>query len=616
MVDLSVTPSGITDSFSKWRENKTDKGKSLMDKEPLKFSFNSTPSDLWDPSLIVGDGDVHDQMRQMVSDLDAWRRGEMDWSDMVTSMIIEGEPGTGKTYLAHQVSKCIGEERSILTSYAEWQGAKDGHLGHFLAAMKECFDEAIKNKPAFLFIDEIDSFGSRSGGSKYNSSYNRKAVNGFLAQLDMNRLEGVIVVGACNDTSDIDPAILRDGRFDEHLNIDLPGPKAIAKMISGALEGLASEAEITEASKALTGVTPASIHGTIRKMKTECRRKKVDFCLHELLRRVLPPEELRETIWRRVALHECGHAIVSKALGLGEVKRVFMRSDGSGYALSQPAITEYLVDDLDACIAGLMAGRAAEELVLGNASGGAGGSVKSDIAKANSIAVSIEVKLGLGSQGHLYCNLKDGEWHQDEAIRSKVLLRVSDGLGRARAILDCNREVLSKMAEDLVHERILSGERLAQWLERIPLQKQQQNTQRMTSAELINRLEDCSFRFRLGKVTVDARSAARSADQVLLPLARIGWKYGLRRMATPGRPDLLTACAEGIDAISTGLPDNGIISLENLNDFAKHLSDDETFRPFEDLVENGEAVKILLNASFVAQARINLEELSRTRDSG
>ncbi|MFX4299877.1 AAA family ATPase [Pseudosulfitobacter pseudonitzschiae] len=603
----------IINDYSEWCDETIEAEKTTKVVNSERRVTGGLDDEPWDLSLIEGDSDVHDQVRQMVEDLDAWRRGELAWSDMTASMIIEGEPGTGKTFLASQIAKCIGENRSIITSYAEWQGSKDGHLGNFLAAMKNSFNEAIESKPSFLFIDEIDSFGSRSTGGDSNSGYHRKAVNGFLAQMDMNRLEGVIVIGACNDISGMDHAILRDGRFDEHLRMELPGPGAIAKMIEGPLEGIVDADHIMEISRVLTGTTPADIQGAIRKMKSECRRKKVTFCPDELVRRILPPADLRESIWRRVSLHECGHAIVCKALGLGEVKRVLMRSDGSGYAISRPSINEYLIEDLDANIAHLMAGRAAEELFLGNSSGGAGGSARSDIARANQIALSIEVKLGLGGQGHLYFDLKDAEWHRDKEIKSRVKSRIRDGLQQSRAILERYKSVLDEMARDLVKERILSGERLNHWLSRVG-DKEPFSTHGMTPDILINKLKDCKIRFRNAEITADARSASRSVGLVLIPLLRIGWKYGQKRTMPDGAPDLMTACAEGLDSISTSLPEHSIIPVRKLLDFSNHLSVGPDFSMIENLIDSGKATRELSEIARLAQLQINIESISQGAD--
>ncbi|MDN5873977.1 MAG: ATP-binding protein, partial [Sinobacteraceae bacterium] len=115
-------------------------------------------------------------------------------------------------------------------SFATWQA--QGHLGHMLRAMRASFAEAAAARPAILVIDEIDAVGDRADPDSHNASYRHQVINGFLEEMDgLKHLEGVLVVGTCNYPDRIDAAVLRPGRFDLKVEVPLPGPRALARML-------------------------------------------------------------------------------------------------------------------------------------------------------------------------------------------------------------------------------------------------------------------------------------------------------------------------------------------------------------------------------------------------
>ncbi|OBY27108.1 AAA family ATPase [Leisingera sp. JC1] len=161
---------------------------------------------------ITGIGRSYDTARQLVADLRLWAEGEVAWNEIPHSLLLFGLPGTGKSHLARAMGRSAGVNY-VQTSCAEWQAT--GHLGNLLLAMRRSFDEARKNAPCILFLDEIDAIGSRDSVGDNSASYRRQVVAGFLEQMDRVSLEeGIIVVGACNHPEHLDPAVLRAGRFD------------------------------------------------------------------------------------------------------------------------------------------------------------------------------------------------------------------------------------------------------------------------------------------------------------------------------------------------------------------------------------------------------------------
>lgn len=193
-----------------------------------------------------------------------------DGGEIPHSLLLHGPAGTGKSYIARAMASAPGV-RFVRGSFAEWQAA--GHLGDMLKAMYACFAEATAAAPCILFIDEIDSAGSRFGSDVHGPSYRRQVVNGFLLAVDqLTAAGGVILVGACNDPAALDPAILRPGRFDRHVEVPLPDRAAIAQVLCQGL-GARVDATDTEALACrLLGPSLAAVDALVRSARSAARQ--------------------------------------------------------------------------------------------------------------------------------------------------------------------------------------------------------------------------------------------------------------------------------------------------------------------------------------------------------
>lgn len=390
--------------------------------------------------------------RRIVGDLKAWQAGTVAWSELTRSLLLYGPPGTGKTWLAQAMATSAGISH-VSGSFAEWQAA--GHLGHMLAAMRKTFAQAFAAAPAILTIDEIDAVGSRSDSDDHARSYRIQVINAFLEQMDaISRREGVIVIGTCNNPSRIDPAILRAGRFDLHIEFGPPGPAALAQILRAKLGDTYDAEEIADLARTASGCTPAQIDTAVRMARSVCRAERRGLRLDDVRNALSLPPQHDGLDWR-IAVHEAGHAITCTALDLGDITRITLTPQGGEIARGLPR-HEMLLVDMEDEIAYTLAGRTAEHLVLGNFSAGAGGGEESDLALATRIAIMIETSFGLGTRGPIWSGPQEID-RLDIGTRNMVKARLRAGEDKAATILREHQPQLIAIAQELQKRRHLSG---------------------------------------------------------------------------------------------------------------------------------------------------------------
>ena len=263
-------------------------------------------------------------------------------------------------------------------------------------------------------------------------------------------MEGVLIVGTCNDLSAIDPAVLRPGRFDAHVPVPVPGRPAVARMIEGAFPDT-DPAILAPAIRAAAGLTAAEIDGAIRSARAKARDAGKG-APHEHFFAGLSDRAWPADIARRIAVHEAGHAIVARALDLGVIQRIALTPGGGEIELIRNKI-HGLLSEFEDHIAYDLAGRAAEMLVFGQPSAGAGGSKKSDLAKATALARHIELMSGLGRSGLAWNGAVED---LDAAIRDR--LQIAEA--RAMEILKAQKADLLQIADRLLEQGVIGREEI------------------------------------------------------------------------------------------------------------------------------------------------------------
>ena len=345
---------------------------------------------------LPGLGRAGREVREIANDLRAVVRGAIPVTDLLRGLLLVGPPGTGKTSIATAIAATAGVP-IIVGGLGKWQSAGEAHLGTTLKDMRTDFAEATKLAPSILLIDEIDGFGDRRTFSDHHRVYSSQVLNGLLEQLDgAQRRHGVLVVATTNHPEHIDPAIVRAGRFDRTIRIDLPDAEGLAEILMHYASDL-TLAQAQRLAAALPGASGADVEGLVRHARGRARRAGRALLvtdIEEALRPDLPNRP--EDHFRRTSVHEAGHVLAAILLGMPTPRCVRLSPDGGDTVIGDTVLS--VKADIEAYVAFLLSGRAAEGLLLEEPGPGAGGSNTSDLARAIELILGLHASYGLGNR--------------------------------------------------------------------------------------------------------------------------------------------------------------------------------------------------------------------------
>ena len=404
------------------------------------------------------------------TDLARYHAGELAWSQLSCGLLLAGPPGTAKTTLAGAIASFCGLA-FIPTSYAAWQRTGSGHLGEVTKAMAACFTEARARKPALLFIDELDSVGSRGEDGK-RSDWWRAVINALLPLLDGNDdNEGVIFMAASNHPELIDPAILRSGRLEERIILRLPDTDALARIYRDQLEGeLADGVDLTRIGRLSTGITGADVVKLCNTARRRARNAARSVTEEDLLAAISGGPFSRSPEWRRrIAIHEAGHAIIAllyQDLELEHATVVDRGNIGGGVSMAMRGDRAVTPAMFDAYLTAILAGRAAEEVLLGEISAGAGGHQGSDLSRATLLAAEAELSLGLHQQGLIWYAPQSAEqraalFARRPDLEQAVRARLDRAYAQAVKLIRAKAPLVHRLAERLLVAKVLTGAEVA-----------------------------------------------------------------------------------------------------------------------------------------------------------
>ena len=405
---------------------------------------------------LHGYGEAKQWGLRLVAALNEYREGRRSWSDVDGGALLVGPPGTGKTLFASALALSAGIN-FIPTSYAAWQGTGDGHMGTLIREMRRVFAEAAAAAPSIIFIDEVDSLQAR-GRSRDHDDWWRAIINALLECLDgTGRREGVVVLAACNDASILDPAVVRSGRLDRTFTIQLPGEEELLRIFQHHLPGL-SEADVQPAAVTLAGSTSGADAARIaRDVRQVARSAGRHVMAADLLSVAIPPDDRPEEIRRRIAVHEAGHAVALLAQGVVP-SSLSIVDGGGGRVTHEQDRVEGRLADFHRWLMVMLAGRAAEEIILGAPSAGAGGHEVSDLGRATTLLSHIEGRLGLGTQLSM----------ADQVDGAVVEARLRRAYAEASLLIIRHAPAVKALSEVALEERVLGRARLqAFWASQI-----------------------------------------------------------------------------------------------------------------------------------------------------
>ena len=423
---------------------------------------------------LHGYGEAMLWAQRLAADIKAWKAGELNFSAIQRNAVLAGIPGTGKSTFVRSIARTTGLPL-ISTSLGQMFSSSAGYLDSIVKQIDQLFAEARSKRDAcIVFIDELEAFPDRGRLSGREASWWTPVVNHLLTVLDgalSNTSDGLVVIGATNHPDRLDPALLRNGRMDRVIWIDLPDEEALVGIYRQHLGGDLQDADLEPAAAAAVGSTGAMAAGHVKGARARARGQGEELAVRHLMDEICPPSDLKDADLWRACIHEAGHAIVCFVLEVAAVKSISVTGGAGGIAgkmVSEPRKGKIMDErSMREQVAQILAGRAAEEVLLGSISGGSGGGEHSDLAKASNIIAAAHLSLGLrGALVHVA--------HADEALsaarRYPALLQaietdLQEQYEAAKQLVVENAAAVEMLAERLRADRVVTGKGLRAMLE-------------------------------------------------------------------------------------------------------------------------------------------------------
>ena len=398
-------------------------------------------------------------------------------------VLLVGPPGTGKTLLARAVAGEAG------VNFLSISGSDfvELYVGVGASRVRDLFEQAKKDSPAIVFIDEIDAVGRQRGAGLGGGHDEREqTLNQLLVEMDgFSSNEGVIVLAATNRVDILDPALLRPGRFDRQVYVgrpDIKGREAVLR-IHARNKPLAEDVSLAEVAKATVGFTGADLENLMNEAALLAARRRERFItsddLHEAVLKVIAGPEKKSRVVteharKLTAYHEAGHAIVINELETADPVHqitIIPRGGAGGMTISLPQEDKSYQSkkELNEQVAVCLGGRVAEELMLGDISTGA----SNDLERATATARAMVTKYGMSeklgtvvfdnnsNEVFIGRSMAQARTYSEEVaglIDEEIRAIIDAAYERCRRILSARKETLVKVAEYLLEHETMSGE--------------------------------------------------------------------------------------------------------------------------------------------------------------
>ena len=432
---------------------------------------------------VAGEDEEKEELKEVVEFLKSPEKFNTLGARIPHGVLLVGPPGTGKTLLA----KAVAGEAGVQFLSISGSDFVEMYVGVGASRVRDLFQQAKKSAPAIIFIDEIDAVGRQRGSGLGGGHDEREqTLNQLLVEMDgFGSNEGVVVLAATNRVDILDPALLRPGRFDRQVYVGLPDIKGREEILQVHAKNkpLAEDVDLKQIARGTAGFTGADLENLLNEAALLAGRRNESFITMKDLQesiikviagpekhsRVIPERERRLT-----AYHEAGHAVVMHALpDLDPVHQITIvpRGEAGGMTIYLPdedrsyLSRSYMLDR----IAGLLGGRAAEQLVLGDISTGA----SNDISRATQLARKMVGTYGMSEQlGNVAFDAGHDEvfigksmaqtrpYSEKTAAEMDGEIRriMDDAYARCTAILEQYRPQLVEVAEYLLANETMTAE--------------------------------------------------------------------------------------------------------------------------------------------------------------
>lgn len=455
--------------------------RSLAQQNPTKITTGKTKTTFKD---VAGIDSEKQELMEIVDFLKDGKKFRDVGARVPRGILLSGEPGTGKTLLA----RAIAGEANVPFFAASGSDFSGIIVGLGVAKIKEIFDMAKRNAPCILFIDEIDAIGQRRSTHSYNDQDREQTLNQLLIEMDgFANDTGIIVIGATNRADMLDPALLRPGRFDRQVYIELPdlsGRREILDLYAKKVK-VSDDVNLQDLARGTTGFSGADLENllneaalhAVRNGRKEISQVDVEEARDKILMgprkiRKMRPEDIKLT-----AYHEAGHAFVSIMYAdiTDPIHKATIIPRGRALGMVQHLPIDDKVSmtiaEVRANLAISLAGRSAEEVFFGADKITTG--AESDIAMATRLArysittAGLSPKLGLaainqvnsfGTRSALENASEKTAQMVDEEVRAWLDAAHAD----ATKLLSKNKETVRKLAEELLARETLTGEEIKQ----------------------------------------------------------------------------------------------------------------------------------------------------------
>jgi cell division protease FtsH len=495
MIWMLIVPIGIGLLFVSWLTRRMSGG--VGGGPPGVMSFGKTKARIYMESNtgvtfkdVAGVDEAADELKEIVEFLKTPGKFRRLGGRIPKGVLLVGPPGTGKTLLARAVAGEAG------VPFFSLSGSEfvEMFVGVGAARVRDLFQQAAAKAPAIIFIDELDAIGkSRNAGMFGGHDEREQTLNQMLAEMDgFDSRTALIVLAATNRPEILDPALMRPGRFDRQVLVDRPDRKGREEILRIHARDVKLGADVDL--KLIAARTPGFAGADLANVVNEAallaarrdRDKVVIADFMEAIERVVAGLEkktrrMNEKEKEIVAYHESGHALVSSLCVHSEpVHKISIIPRGLaalGYTLQLPLEDRYLMsrEELLDKMAGLMGGRAAEEIMVGSISTGASNDFKqaSEIARLMVTEYGMSESLGHvslaersrspflnGGQGGVGLTDKNFSERTQRRVDEEVSRLIEEAMQRARDLISRHRDALTKVAARLLATEVIEGDEL------------------------------------------------------------------------------------------------------------------------------------------------------------